>query len=111
MTATSRAPAPSSWRAWFCATTLSSFIDCNNRWGTRPFMASTNQVQSEASVAFWSWLFPVTYIFHIAEEYWGGEGYPAYLLRLRGVYLSPTRFLFDQALGLALVLAGIIIAR
>jgi hypothetical protein len=74
-------------------------------------MLSTNQTQSERSITLWSWLFPITYIIHIAEEYWGGEGYPAYLLRLRGVHLSPGRFLFDQALGLVLVIAGVIIAR
>ena len=32
-----------------------------------------------------SWLFPLSYLLHIAEEYWGGEGYLAYLLRIRGV--------------------------
>ncbi|MDQ3172961.1 MAG: hypothetical protein M3Q91_04515 [Acidobacteriota bacterium] len=42
----------------------------------------------------------VTYLLHIAEEYWGGEGYSAYLLKLRGVQLSPTRFLVVQAIGI-----------
>jgi Protein of unknown function with HXXEE motif len=66
---------------------------------------------SNVWITLWLWLFPVTYVIHIAEEYWGGEGYPAYLLRLRGVHLSPTRFLIDQSLGLALVIAGVILAR
>ena len=44
----------------------------------------------------WSWLFPLSYLIHIAEEYWGGEGYPAYLLRLRGVHMSTARFLAAQ---------------
>lgn len=74
-------------------------------------MSSTNQTPSEISITLWSWLFPATYIIHIAEEYWGGEGYPAYLLRLRGVQLTPGRFLFDQAFGLVLVIAGVIIAQ
>ncbi len=64
-----------------------------------------------ASIDLWSWLFPLTYLLHIAEEYWGGEGYPAYLLRLRGVYLSPSRFWLAQSIGVILVIAGIILSR
>ena len=57
------------------------------------------------------WLFPVTYLIHIAEEYWGGEGYSAYLFRLRGVHLSPTRFPCPfSRLGVVLIVAGIIIS-
>lgn len=63
------------------------------------------------AVDFWSWLFPVTYLIHIAEEYWGGEGYPAYILRVRGVYLSSNRFLVVQALGAVLMAAGVLLAR
>ncbi len=57
------------------------------------------------------WVFPLTYLIHIAEEYWGGEGYPAYILRLRGVHLSTTRFLVAQSVGLILVTVGVILAR
>lgn len=66
---------------------------------------------SDNSLALWSWLVPITYLIHIAEEFWGGEGYSAYLKRLRGVELSPTRFLVGQAIGLALIIVGIFIAR
>src|SRR5882724_13376436 len=59
----------------------------------------------------WSWLFPITYLIHIAEEYWGGEGYPAYLLRLRGVHMSTARFLAAQSVGFILVTIGVILAR
>jgi hypothetical protein len=58
-----------------------------------------------------SWLFPLTYLIHIAEEYWGGEGYPAYILRVRGVHLSTERFLVAQILGAVLMAAGVILAR
>ena len=51
------------------------------------------------SLSTWLWLFPATYVIHIAEEYWGGEGYVAYLYRLRGVRMSGTRFLVLQLLG------------
>jgi hypothetical protein len=58
-----------------------------------------------------SWLFPLTYLIHVAEEYWCGEGYPAYILRVRGVQLSNTRFLVAQTLGTVLMAAGIVLAR
>lgn len=66
---------------------------------------------ANTSTAVWSWLFPITYLLHIAEEYCGGEGYSAYLLRLRGIQLSPSRFLAIQAIGLAFMMVGIILAR
>ena len=61
--------------------------------------------------AIWMWLFPLTYLIHIAEEYWGGEGYCAYLYRLRGVRLSTARFLFFQSLGVVLLSLGIVLSR
>jgi len=67
--------------------------------------------RSENLFGLFSWLIPVTYLIHIAEEYWGGEGYLAYLFRLRGVHMSPGRFLVAQAIGFALVIVGIILAR
>jgi hypothetical protein len=66
---------------------------------------------SQAAINFWLWTFPLTYVIHIAEEYWGGEGYPAYILRLRGVHMSTTRFLVAQSVGLVLVTVGVILAR
>ncbi|HEX4899303.1 MAG TPA: HXXEE domain-containing protein [Pyrinomonadaceae bacterium] len=67
--------------------------------------------KSASSVTLWSWLFPLTYLIHIGEEFYGGEGYPSYLKRLRGVDMTPTRFLVGQAVGLALIVLGILIAR
>ena len=57
------------------------------------------------------WLFVITYVMHIAEEFWGGEGYSAYLLKNRGVYMSPARFLIVQAIGIALMVSGVLIAK
>ena len=59
----------------------------------------------------WSWLFPLSYVIHIAEEYFGGEGYPAYILRLRGVHMSTPRFLAAQSVGFILVTIGVIVAK
>jgi hypothetical protein len=73
-------------------------------------MDISNGTQYVPPSALWMWLFPVTYLLHIAEEYWGGEGYAAYLFRLRGVHLSTERFLFFQGLGVVLIVAGIILS-
>jgi hypothetical protein len=74
-------------------------------------MAHTNSDFPDTTITIWSWLFPATYLVHIAEEYWGGEGYSAYLLRLRGVHFSPQRFLLIQSLGVVLMVTGVILAR
>jgi hypothetical protein len=55
--------------------------------------------QAIISNAVWLALFPLTYIIHFAEEFWGGEGYPAYLYRLRGVSMTTRRFVVLQTLG------------
>lgn len=66
---------------------------------------------SESTTTFWSWLFPITYLIHIAEEYWIGEGYSAYILRIRGVHLTPARFWIAQSIGAVLMIAGVLLAR
>jgi hypothetical protein len=65
----------------------------------------------DRATILWSWLFPLSYLIHIAEEYWGGEGYPAYILRLRGVHMSTARFLAAQSVGFILVTIAVILAR
>ena len=62
-------------------------------------MDPSNGSQYFSVLALWLWLFPATYVIHIAEEYWGGEGYVAYLYRLRGVRMSGKRFLVLQSFG------------
>ncbi len=66
---------------------------------------------SNIPVVPWLSLFVITYVIHIAEEYWGGEGYSAHLLETKGVYMSPSRFLIVQAIGVALMAAGVLIAK
>jgi hypothetical protein len=73
-------------------------------------MLISNATQYVPPPLWWMWLFPVTYLIHIAEEYWGGEGYTAYLYRLRGVHLSTGRFFFYQGLGVVLICIGIVIS-
>ena len=73
-------------------------------------MTETSSPSAHA-VNFWLWLFPLTYLIHVAEEYWVGEGYPAYILRLRGVHMSTTDFLMAQGVGVILVTIGVILSR
>ena len=70
-----------------------------------------NETQPLIPTTVWLALFPLTYLLHFAEEYWGGEGYPAYLLRLRGVELSTTRFVTLELVGLGLLVIGVVLAR
>lgn len=62
--------------------------------------------QTLVPITLWLALFPLSYLIHFAEELWGGEGYPAYLFRLRGVHLSTTRFVVLQATGFVLLIAA-----
>lgn len=64
-----------------------------------------------ATDALWPWLFPLAYLAHIAEEYWGGDGYSAYLSRTKGVVLTSGRFLFMTGTGCVLMVVGIPLAR
>ena len=66
-------------------------------------MNISRKPQSHISSSFWTWVFPITFLIHITEEYFGGEGYSGYLLRLRGITLSPQRFLVGQAIAFALM--------
>jgi uncharacterized membrane protein HdeD (DUF308 family) len=65
----------------------------------------------DATNMIWPWLFPLTYLVHIAEEYWGGEGYTAHLSKTKGVDLTSMRFLLMTGAGLALMIAGIPLAQ
>jgi hypothetical protein len=57
------------------------------------------------------WLFPLTYAVHLAEEYWAGEGFLMWVARVRGTPLPVDAFLTLNAFGLALMIAGVILAQ
>jgi hypothetical protein len=56
-------------------------------------------------------LYPLTYVLHLAEELWGGEGFPAWVARVAGSPMPEHRFLLLNAIGLALMIAGVRLAR
>lgn len=58
----------------------------------------------------WSWLFPATYLMHIAEEYWGGDGFLSHLSKTRGIDMTRRRFFSMTGFGWVLMIAGILLA-
>jgi hypothetical protein len=62
------------------------------------------------STLIWPGLFPATYVLHLVEEYWGGEGHAANLARTRGVTFSSLRFVLLTGLGLFLMVLGLVLA-
>lgn len=82
------------------------------RWHLIPSMTNNLRApSSDAALTLWCWIFPVTYLLHIAEEYYVDDGYPAYLLRLRGLQISTFLFLAAQGVGMVLMIAGILLAH
>jgi hypothetical protein len=71
----------------------------------------SDEKRYDASVLILSWLIPLAYLIHISEEYWGGGGYSAYMARVRGVQISPVRFLVLNGIGCGLMLLGMFLAR
>jgi hypothetical protein len=58
----------------------------------------------------WLTVFAVSYLLHFLEELWCGGGYPAYLLRLRGIKLSRAKFVALQSVGIGLLVTAVIVA-
>ena len=56
------------------------------------------------------WLFPLTYIAHLAEELWAGEGFPVWIARVRGTSMPLDTFLTLNGFGLALMIAGVVLS-
>ena len=51
------------------------------------------------------WLFPATYAVHIAEEYFGGEGFAAWASQRTELHFAPPMFLAINAVAMAAMLA------
>src|SRR4030095_7116177 len=73
-------------------------------------MSSLIQHFSDTATVWWLSLLPLTYLIHIADEYWSGDGYSTHLFKTYGIELSPTRFIGLQALGITLMTIGVVLA-
>lgn len=70
-----------------------------------------DETHPEKTPGILPWLFPLTLLLHLAEEYWGGGGFSAYIERTRGINLPPSRFLLMNSIGLGLMVLGVVLAR
>lgn len=68
-------------------------------------------ISSVDFVTLLCWLYPLTLLAHLAEEYYGGVMLADSPQTMKGVGLTRARFLALTGLGVALVLTGIILAR
>ncbi|HEV2762335.1 MAG TPA: HXXEE domain-containing protein [Pyrinomonadaceae bacterium] len=59
---------------------------------------------------WWPLLFPLTFVVHVAEEVWCGEGFPAWVSRVSGVEMTHERFLALNAAAWVVMLAGCLLA-
>jgi len=50
-------------------------------------------MQRDSTKPWWLLLLPASYLLHLAEEWWGGEGFAAWTARAVGSPVSTTRFL------------------
>ena len=55
----------------------------------------------------WVWLFPLTYIAHIAEEVWGREGFAAWINRVSGFHMTTRELIVSNAAGLLVMTIGV----
>ena len=55
----------------------------------------------------WAWLFPLSYLIHIAEEYWGG--FPAWIARFWGVESSLDNFLSWNGGAWVMMVVGVVL--
>ena len=47
----------------------------------------------------WIWLFPITYLIHMIEEYYGGEGFYQWISRLTGAHFTSHDFVVLNAIA------------
>ncbi|MGB9179840.1 MAG: HXXEE domain-containing protein [Pyrinomonadaceae bacterium] len=60
--------------------------------------------------ARWAWLLPATYLIHIAEEYWCGIGFPAWISSFGFAKLTPELFLQLNAAAWLVMTIGVALA-
>lgn len=57
------------------------------------------------------WLFPISYLIHVTEEFFGGAGFSLAPQRMRGMNLTPVEFIVVNAATWLLLIGVILIAR
>jgi hypothetical protein len=59
----------------------------------------------------WIWLFPLTYLIHALEEYFGGEGFYRWVARIIGRGMTAEQFVIINSFALLMMIAGVMIFR
>ncbi|PWT92905.1 MAG: hypothetical protein C5B54_02780 [Acidobacteria bacterium] len=58
------------------------------------------------------WLFPLTYVIHVTEEYFGGEGFPAWSSRVTGHLFTNQNFIkWNLVAFLVIIIAAVLSSR
>jgi hypothetical protein len=61
--------------------------------------------------ANWWWLaLPASYLAHLCEEWWGGEGFAAWTARVVGAPISETRFILLNSIAAPMFILGTVLA-
>jgi hypothetical protein len=63
--------------------------------------------RSDTFTGSWAWLFPLSYLIHIAEEYWGG--FPAWIARFWGVESPLSNFLIWNGGAWVMMTVGVVL--
>ena len=58
-----------------------------------------------------AWLFPITYLIHVAEEYLTGVALATSPSKIRGANLTPTQFIILNGAAVLLMIAGMFISQ
>src|SRR3712207_1866957 len=74
-------------------------------------MATASDSSRKRLFEDWIWLFPLTYLIHALEEYWGGEGFYRWIARIVGRGMTPEQFVTINSLALLAMVAVIMIFR
>jgi Protein of unknown function with HXXEE motif len=73
----------------------------------KPMQTEASLTRDNNFTGSWAWLFPLSYLIHIAEEYWGG--FPAWIARFWGVESSLNNFLSWNGGALVMMTIGVIL--
>lgn len=73
----------------------------------KPMQTEASLTRNDNFTGSWAWLFPISYLIHITEEYWGG--FPAWIARFWGVESSLSNFLSWNGGAWVMMTVGVVL--
>jgi len=61
-------------------------------------------------IGWWLLALPASYLAHLCEEWWGGEGFASWMTRVAGAPISETRFIIVNGVAAPLFVVGTVLA-